>query len=75
VADVCNWTLFCSSDGNIHANDAGHALVATAFEQVVDEFAIATAPLPDANPGYGLRAGHADRPATRQSVRALSPPL
>jgi lysophospholipase L1-like esterase len=55
VADVCNWTLFCSGGGNIHANDSGHALVATAFEQVVDEFAIATAPLPNATPGtpYG----------------------
>ena len=51
VADVCNWTLFCSDGGNIHANDIGHALVATAFEQVVDEFAIATAPLPSATPG------------------------
>jgi hypothetical protein len=55
VADVCNWTLFCSSNQNIHANDTGHALVATAFEQVVDGFAIAPVALPDATPGtaYG----------------------
>jgi lysophospholipase L1-like esterase len=55
VADVCNWTLFCSSNQNIHANDIGHALVATAFEQVVDGFAIAPTALPDATPGaaYG----------------------
>jgi len=55
VADVCNWTLFCSGNGNIHANDLGHALVAEAFEQVVDDFAIVPTPLPDARPGaaYG----------------------
>lgn len=55
VANVCNWTLFCSSSQNIHANDIGHALVATAFEQVVDGFAIAPVPLPNATPGtaYG----------------------
>ena len=55
VADACNWTLFCSSNLDIHANDSGHALVATAFEQVVDGFAIAPAPLPNATPGaaYG----------------------
>jgi lysophospholipase L1-like esterase len=55
VANVCNWTLFCSGSQNIHANDIGHALVATAFEHVVDGFAIAPALLPTATPGtaYG----------------------
>jgi lysophospholipase L1-like esterase len=55
VADVCNWTLFCSGNGNIHANDLGHALLAAAFAQVVDGFAITTASLPNATPGtpYG----------------------
>ena len=54
VADVCNWTLFCTNQ-NIHANDLGHALLATAFEQVIDGFAIAPTTLPDATPGtvYG----------------------
>jgi lysophospholipase L1-like esterase len=55
VADVCNWTLFCSSNQNIHANDTGHALVAAAFERVIDGFAIAPVALPAATPGapYG----------------------
>jgi lysophospholipase L1-like esterase len=48
VADVCNWTLFCSGGGNIHANDIGHALVATSFEHVVDGVAVAITPLPPA---------------------------
>lgn len=26
VADACNWTLFCSGGGNIHANDIGHGI-------------------------------------------------
>jgi hypothetical protein len=48
VADVCNWTLFCSDGGNIHANDTGHALVALAFAQAVDGIAVSNAPLPTA---------------------------
>ena len=54
VADVCTWTLFCSNQ-NIHANDLGHVLLATAFEQVIDGFAVAPTTLPDATPGtvYG----------------------
>lgn len=51
VADVCNWTLFCSGGGNIHANDTGHGLVATAFAQVVDTFAVVTPTLPAATRG------------------------
>jgi lysophospholipase L1-like esterase len=55
VADVCNWTLFCSGGGNIHANDIGHGLVAQAFEQVVDNLSVVTAALPEAVRGttYG----------------------
>jgi lysophospholipase L1-like esterase len=48
VADICNWTLFCSGGGNIHANDTGHALVAQSFAQVVDAVAVSTAALPNA---------------------------
>ena len=38
VADVCNWTHMCMTDGgrpNIHTNDTGHALLATAFERAL----------------------------------------
>ncbi len=45
VADVCNWTHFCSG-GDIHANDTGHALLASSFEQVIDGLAVDTVPLP-----------------------------
>jgi hypothetical protein len=48
VADICNWTLFCSNGGNIHANDTGHALVGRAFDQVIDGLSVASAPLPPA---------------------------
>jgi len=48
VADVCNWTLFCSDGGNIHPNDTGHALVAQAFEEVIDGLSVSTSPLPTA---------------------------
>jgi len=34
VARICNWTLMCA-EGNIHANDIGHAHIATAFERVL----------------------------------------
>ncbi len=48
VADVCNWTLFCSNSGNIHANDTGHALIANSFEAVIDKVTVATSSLPNA---------------------------
>jgi len=51
VANICNWTLFCSGGGNIHPNDIGHAVVATAFEQVIDGVAITTTSLPAATLG------------------------
>src|SRR5664280_1997306 len=35
VALVCQWTLMCTAV-NIHANDAGHAELATAFNQAID---------------------------------------
>jgi len=55
VADVCNWTLFCSGGGNIHANNTGHALMAQAFAQVIDNLNIVTSALPGAARGtaYG----------------------
>ncbi|MFZ0668338.1 MAG: GDSL-type esterase/lipase family protein [Acidimicrobiales bacterium] len=55
VADVCNWTLFCSDGGNIHPNDIGHAVVAASFEQVIDGVTITTTGLPTASVGskYG----------------------
>ena len=55
VANVCNWTLFCSGGGNIHANNTGHALVAQAFAQVIDNLNIVTSALPGAVRGtaYG----------------------
>ena len=45
VADICNWTLFCSNSGNIHANDIGHGLVAGSFDQVIDGITVSTAAL------------------------------
>jgi lysophospholipase L1-like esterase len=48
VADICNWTLFCSDDGNIHPNDTGHALVASAFGRVIDGVTVSSVPLPAA---------------------------
>ncbi|HEY5108295.1 MAG TPA: SGNH/GDSL hydrolase family protein [Acidimicrobiales bacterium] len=51
VADVCNWTLFCSGGGNIHANDIGHGLVAGAFATVLDGVAVSTTVLPEATVG------------------------
>ncbi len=34
VARICSWTLMCT-EGNIHANDIGHAHIAKAFEKVL----------------------------------------
>ena len=34
VGLICHWTLMCSEE-NIHANDAGHAQIAKAFEKIV----------------------------------------
>jgi lysophospholipase L1-like esterase len=34
VGLICRWTLMCSEE-NIHANDAGHARIAQAFEKIV----------------------------------------
>ena len=34
VAQVCEWTLMCSAN-DFHANDAGHAALAGAFESVI----------------------------------------
>jgi lysophospholipase L1-like esterase len=55
VADACNWTLFCSGGGNIHADDTGHTLVAQAFARVIDNLNIVTSALPVAARGtaYG----------------------
>ncbi len=35
VADVCNWTFMCTN-ADIHTNDTGHGVIATAFDQQVD---------------------------------------
>ncbi len=35
VANVCNWTLMCTED-NIHANDAGHQVLAQTFDTALD---------------------------------------
>jgi lysophospholipase L1-like esterase len=35
VADICNWTLMCTS-ANVHANNIGHAQIAGAFEALID---------------------------------------
>jgi lysophospholipase L1-like esterase len=35
VGLICKWTLMCSEE-NIHADDAGHAQIATAFEKILD---------------------------------------
>jgi lysophospholipase L1-like esterase len=34
VGRICHWTLMCSED-DIHADDAGHARIAKAFEKIV----------------------------------------
>jgi hypothetical protein len=34
VGLICHWTLMCSEE-NIHADDAGHAQIAKAFEKIV----------------------------------------
>jgi lysophospholipase L1-like esterase len=34
VGLICKWTLMCTEE-NIHANDAGHAQIATAFEKIL----------------------------------------
>jgi Putative Ig domain len=57
VADICNWTLFCSDSGNIHANDIGHGLVAGAFDQVIDGIAVSTGALSPATAGQAY-LGH-----------------
>ncbi len=78
VADVCNWTLFCSDGGNIHANDTGHALVALAFALVVDGIAVSTAPLPTAtvNEAYsGQLTAVGGHPRLHWSLAAGSGPL
>ena len=35
VANICTWTLMCTNL-NIHANAAGHSIIATAFDQQID---------------------------------------
>ncbi len=57
VANICNWTLFCSGAGNIHANDIGHFLVAVSFAQVVDHVTIGTTTLPAGPVGVRYSAG------------------
>jgi lysophospholipase L1-like esterase len=46
VALICAWTLMCSAN-DIHPNDAGHAEVADAFEQVIDQVTVTTTGLAD----------------------------
>ena len=36
VQNACNWTRYCTA-GDIHANDAGYAVLASAFEPVIDK--------------------------------------
>ncbi len=45
VALICAWTLMCSQN-NIHPNDLGHAVVAQAFEAVIDHLTVLTTALP-----------------------------
>lgn len=35
VADVCSWTNMCPAR-NVHTNDSGHEILATAFESLID---------------------------------------
>src|SRR6185369_1910757 len=35
VANICNWTHMCEA-GDIHANNTGHAVLAQAFETLID---------------------------------------
>jgi hypothetical protein len=53
VGRICHWTLMCSQE-NIHANDAGHAQIAKAFEKIV-------LPLLADKGGVGERGGGAAR--------------
>jgi lysophospholipase L1-like esterase len=46
VALICAWTWMCSRS-DIHPNDAGHAEVAKAFEQVIDQVTVTTTALSD----------------------------
>jgi len=78
VADVCNWTLFCSNSGNIHANDTGHALIAASFESVIDQLMVTTASLPNATikERYaGRLAATGGHPRYRWDLAAGSGPL
>jgi lysophospholipase L1-like esterase len=60
VADICNWTLMCSS-ADIHANNTGHGLIAAAFDQQIDGWFAGGGPgLTLASSGGGVYAlGHA----------------
>jgi lysophospholipase L1-like esterase len=72
VALICAWTLMCTED-NIHPNDAGHAEVAEAFEQVIDQVAITTTELPSlplkSSYAVGLAATGGHPPYTWSLVR------
>jgi lysophospholipase L1-like esterase len=35
VARICSWTWMCTPSPNIHANQAGYQVIASAFEQVI----------------------------------------
>ena len=78
VANICNWTLFCSDGGNIHANDIGHFLLAESLAQVVDHVSVATTTLPPASVGVryaealGASGGH---PPYHWRLAASSAPL
>ncbi len=45
VALACQWTNMCD-DGDFHADDAGHAQLAAAFEQVIDDVTVNQGSLP-----------------------------
>ncbi len=78
VADACNWTLFCSNNGNIHANDIGHFLVGASFAQVVDRVSVASTTLPPGSTTAkyaGALSATGGHPRYHWSLSAGSAPL
>jgi hypothetical protein len=78
VADACNWTLFCSNAGNIHANDVGHGIVAGSFTQLIDSIAVSPLALPLATVATtytGQLTALGGHPRFRWSLAAGSGPL
>ena len=77
VALACQWTNMCDN-GDFHADDAGHAELAAAFEQVIDAVTVTTATLPSGSVGDSysalLTASGGHLPYTWRVVGGSLPP-